>query len=607
MRRGLFSIFRYFQHSIHRKMLLAFFSVIMITISVLIGEFYFRTVEDLKHQSIETTERLTQQSAATLHLYLNNVRSFAWNYFGDKKFQSFVQSLGADPAAFSDYTGKFNQFIVDNPVVSGIYVAQLDGLSMKTGMTARGASQEERARLTEIAIQDNGKGSWLPLQTYDSISNSLVATVTYVQAIRNISNFSPGSVIGVMMYDISYPFLQKWLKDIEGAGVSRFYIIDAADGSVVRSLEPVSDKRPLLNKADMEAVLDYASHGYFFTNANKEGSTLVVYEKLPNTQWMLVSLSSTKALLKPVADFTKRTIVIGLLCLFFSVMLASLLATRIITPLKELSKGMKAIEVGNYEVSLPIRSKDEIGYLSTAFNRMARKINRLIKKVYETELVKKDMEIKTLQSQINPHFLYNTLGIIDSLSSIDGNQRISMISRSLAKMLRYNINGDDVSMLEAEFQQIRLYLAIQKVRFDTRLEYSIYLEPGLEAIPIPKLLIQPLVENSILHGISQFINGGMVRVEAEKDDEGHIIIEVWNNGEHMEMEKQSWLRNLLESGSSYSEDYSERSSIGLLNVQSRIRLLYGDSKGIVFESSKEFGTVFRITISPTLQAGGNRE
>jgi two-component system sensor histidine kinase YesM len=592
----LLFLFRFFQRSIYRKMLLSFFSISVLTVSILVTDFYFRTAPDLKRQSVEASERLTQQSAATLSAYLNNVRNFSWNYFGDADFRQFVTRMGSDPNALSTYSGKFTQFISDNPMLSSVIVTPFDGFTMRMGNWTPDTPEEDRKRLIQLAIDEGGKGVWVPSLKYNIESKTSNATLTFIQAIRNISITSPGPIIGVMLYEMSFSSLKQWLKDVEGDRANRTYIVNVLDGKIVFSIDDNENGLDILNSEQIAEVKN-SKNGHFYSKDEK-GSSLIVYEKLSNNDWMLVSRTPVKALTKPVNDFTNRTIVIGSLSLLVSTLLASVFSSRMITPLKELSQGMKAIEVGNYAISLPIRSKDEVGYISSSFNRMAREINRLIMKVYETELVKKNAEIKTLQSQINPHFLYNTLGIIDSLSSMEGDGRVSLISR-------YNISGEDISTLEAEMQQIRLYLSIQKIRFDSRFDYSIYLEPGLEAIPIPKMLFQPLVENSVLHGISHSVGGGTVRVESTRDSRGDVQVRVWNNGTPIDAERQVWLRKMLLAKTKNGEPYEERSSIGLLNVKARIQLLYGEDYGIEFESCEELGTTFTLTIRPSLPQGGN--
>ncbi|MDG0812789.1 histidine kinase [Cohnella rhizosphaerae] len=386
-----------------------------------------------------------QQSAVAFNSYLENVRGFAWSNFRDFEFQKFVQSMGSNPDALSKYTGDFTIYVNDNPIVWSITVDQLNGFSLRAGNAIPDMLPEEKARIARIAIEASGKGVWVPSTIYGLNADQMEQTLTFAQAIRSISLTSPGPIIGVMMYNLSFYSLDQWFKKVEGDQSNRTYIVKATDGTIVHSLVPAERGESLLSPADLKSVKK-AKGGHFYSKRDF-GSALVLYEKLERSDWMLVTMMPVKLLIKPVNDFTKSTLLFGSLSLLFSMLLAGVFYSRTITPLKELSKGMKAIEVGNYKVSLPVRSYDELGYITSSFNRMAKEINRLIMKVYESEIIKKNAEIKSLQSQINPHFLYNTLGIIDSLSAIDGDARISFISRSLAKMFRYNISGEDISTM----------------------------------------------------------------------------------------------------------------------------------------------------------------
>lgn len=582
--------------------MLTFFLIIVLTVSVLMSDFYFRTSGELRRQAVETSDRMTQQSAVAFNSYLENVRGFAWNHFRDSEFQKFVKSMGSDPDALSKYKGNLTIYVNDNPFVWSISVDQINGFSLRAGNAIPEMLTEEKERITRIGIEANGKGVWVPSTIYGINSDQTVQTLTFVQAIRSISLSSPGPIIGVMMYHLSFQSLDQWFKKVEGDQSNRTYIVNVKDGTVVHSLLPSERGGSLLSADDLKEV-GKAKSGHFYSDKDF-GSALVTYEKLERSDWMLVTMSPVRQLMKPITDFTKRTLIFGSLSLLCSMLLAGLFSSRTITPLKGLSKGMKAIEVGNYEVSLPVRSYDELGYITSSFNRMAKEINRLIMKVYESEIVKKNAEIKSLQSQINPHFLYNTLGIIDSLSAIDGDARISYISRSLAKMFRYNISGEDISTMEAEIHQIRLYLSIQKIRFDEKFDYLIYVEPGLDQVPIPKMLLQPIVENSILHGVSRSRDAGIVRIEATIEDGNNVQIRIWNNGMPMEPERQEWLRGRLAGTAKNGESIENRSSIGLLNVQDRIRLLYGDGCGITFDSNGEYGTTFYLTIKKAMPNGG---
>ncbi|MBO2942378.1 sensor histidine kinase [Paenibacillus sp. F411] len=597
------SVSRYIGKSLYRKILLSYLLIVLCIVFVLVFDFYFRTAEDLRTQAVDHQVRMTQQAASTLNANLTNVKSFAWNYFGDFDFHQFVMGMGTDPEGQSSYRGKISNFVYNHPIVTNVVILQQDGFSLRVGgLVSTTIAQNEMQRLTDAAIEAEGKGLWLPTDMYNpnTAGEPPGYTLSYVQAIRNISLTSPGRVIGVMVFTLSPEALAQWLSESESSVGSRTYLVDKQQGTIVYSRE-MEERGAVIVPAEEIALQQGQLKGHYFREQDS-GGQLIVFENLGQTGWAVVSEIPSRQLTLSIDDFTTRTIWIGAFTLLISMLLAGFISSRTINPLKLLSKGMKSIEKGNYSVVLPVRTEDEVGYLSASFNRMTREINRLISKVYEAEIVKKNAEIKSLQSQINPHFLYNTLGVIDSIASMQGDDRVSFISRSLAKMFRYNISGDDISSLDAEFEQIRLYLAIQKIRFDHRLDYSIYLEPGLEQVPIPKLLFQPLVENSVNHGISRSLEGGIVRLEAISGEEDEVQVKIWNNGLPIDAERQEWLSGLLQDAS--QEDggapRGASSSIGLSNVQSRIQMLYGRQCGITFSSDAEYGTTFTLRIKTCL-------
>jgi Predicted signal transduction protein with a C-terminal ATPase domain len=593
--------FVYVRRSLSRKLLLSFFTIITLMVAVLAINYYDQTSRIVKRQAIDNMERNGERSAATMEYYMSTVKSFAWMYFGDKKFQQFVIRMGQDPEEMTYYQGVFNNFVSGNPFADSVWVSQLDGFSLKAGTSATYASllESEIARLKEIAIANDGKGTWAASQAIDPESGKLVPTLAFVQALKEIK-LTSRPIVGYIVFQLSPDSIGQWFRGMGAEKEVDSYLIRGKDGTVELALHPESVGHTALSGEDLAKIAAQQEYGqardrHFETTIGGEPS-LVVHQSLAGTDWTLVSRASLDALLKQAQDVAKRTALIGSLGLAAAMLMTSLLASRMIVPLRRLREAMKSVEFGNFRSSVPVDTIDEIGYLSRGFNRMTREIDNLIIQAYESELVKKDMEIRSLQSQINPHFLYNTLGTIESLASLQADERIGTISSSLAKMFRYNISGGDRSTLRAEFRQLDLYLSIQKIRYGPRLNYSVYLEPGLESWTVPKLLVQPLVENGILHGIDPIIGGGVVRVEAESTFDREAEIRVWNNGMPIPEGKLQRLRDILSGGSPDGAPGTD-SSIGLMNVQLRLRKVYGESFGIAVESSEELGTTFTIRLA----------
>lgn len=581
-------LYAFLTKSLFRKMFVAFFLAITTTVTTL-GFYYFNQISsDIKKREISNMEKLSEQSASRLETQMANIKSVAWDYFSDSRFQRFVMDMGSDPDTYSDYSGKFSQLIADNSAVEFIMVSDLNGYRMIKG-NIDVIDVLDLDKMKAISISSEGKGVWYPSETYNKQLGKTVNTLTFVQSIRRISILSDSPVVGVLMIQLSYDHLSQWLGSIGAEELGQYMLIDSTTGKVQMAADRSIVGSRLNNFHELVTFGSQNPVKHQFIQDQGE-DTLYVSHRLANTSWVLVGMIPLRVLLRQVNVLAGHTMMIGMLFLFCAMVLASVISSRISVPLKELQKGIRSIEKGDYSVSILVQSKDELGYIIHRFNQMAAEIKSLIVKVYEADLVKKDAEIKSLQFQINPHFLYNTLGIIDSLASIQEDDRISRISSSLAKMFRYNISAGRMVALQAEVGQIQMYLYIQQQRFTERLCYSIEIEQGLENIHIPKLVIQPLVENCFIHAIDHMTSLGEIRVRSWSLSDKEVYISVWNNGPAIDPAGLEKLQAELDK--SELQHYSARmsSSIGLLNVQHRLRLVYGPEYGLTIHSSLKEGT-----------------
>ena len=266
-------------------------------------------------------------------------------------------------------------------------------------------------------------------------------------------------------------------------------------------------------------------------------------------------------------------------------------------PIKKLSAGMHSVMNGNFEMQIPNKRTDEIGELINSFNFMTDKVNTLIKEVYQEKIAQRNAELEALQTQINPHFLYNTLDSINWMLINKGEHDISEIIISLGNLMRYSINKKNSFVpLEEEFKYVLSYLRIQKNRLEERLNYEIQLEDSIKSFHVPKLILQPLVENAITHGIEPCNKGGTVRISARETQE-FILIVVEDDGKGMDEDEQNKLKMIQNLDESYT-------SIGVRNVDRRIRLHFGDKYRLKIESTYGVGTKITIVI-PKESDGGS--
>lgn len=249
------------------------------------------------------------------------------------------------------------------------------------------------------------------------------------------------------------------------------------------------------------------------------------------TGWTTLSVIAVDKLF-PQAETLLRSIC-GMVSVTVALMLLFiLLLYRSITmPLNALSRAMKAAQDQNFTLRLPPGRADEIGYLSTAFNDMMDRMDQLINEVYQRKLAQQSAEMEALQAQINPHFLYNTLDSINWMLIERGDMDISDIVVSLGSLMHYTMETERATVsLRLEYDYVRDYLSIQKCRLTDRLQYSLHLDPALEAFVLPKLVLQPLVENAIRHGVEPLKRGGHIAIDARLSPAGAAVLSVRDTG-----------------------------------------------------------------------------
>jgi two-component system sensor histidine kinase YesM len=279
----------------------------------------------------------------------------------------------------------------------------------------------------------------------------------------------------------------------------------------------------------------------------------------------------------------------ALLLIVVSSIIAIILSGEITKPLKELANSMKEVQEGHFEhAEIGIFDKNEIGMLSNTFNIMTRKIKELMEENVLEQKLKRKSELKALQSQINPHFLYNTLDSIIWMSEGGKNQEVVIMTSSLAKLLRQSIsNEDEIVSINNEIGYTRSYLTIQQMRYKDKLEFEINIEENVLKESIVKLVIQPLVENSIYHGIKYKEGKGLIRITGYKEKK-EIIICIEDNGKGMDEET---LQHIFD-----KKQNSNSSGVGVNNVNDRLKLYYGSSYGLKYQSKIEVGTVVEVRL-----------
>ncbi len=371
-------------------------------------------------------------------------------------------------------------------------------------------------------------------------TSSMNSALWFLSISRDIKN-SKGENLGVIVFDIKYEILERYINSISFGKQIDNIIVDKNNNIIYyKDVKCFADKKCLAK----------------FSEKNKNKDTYLYETQIENTNWNLRSLANTNDLVTLKKNFSHIVIIIFLVSLAFSSIITFIVITKILRPLIKLENHMQNFENNLREFHLSEKTGYEVQNLVEHFNVMVEKIKYL-----------REYEIKALHSQINPHFLYNTLDTIIWMAEFEDNEKVISITKSLANYFRLSLsNGHEKIPLKDEIMHTKEYLFIQKQRYEDKLSYFFNIEDeSLLSIEVPKIIIQPIVENSIYHGIKNLSGNGIITIDVYREN-STINISVKDNGIGFEKAKQF--------------KKSKTGGVGIKNVDKRIKFYYGKNYGV---------------------------
>jgi two-component system sensor histidine kinase YesM len=414
--------------------------------------------------------------------------------------------------------------------------------------------------------------------------------MSFYRQLKDINNFQ--NRIGTLRIDISENVVNSIYKDIVLGQTGYFFITDKK-GIVISHSDKKQIGSDLHSKSYYSTVFD-TKEGYF--KERIEGrNVLITFFQSDQHNMIYLGQVPYEELMYKVDSARNLTLFLTLIAILISLLFFYIVSTRISNPISTLTGFMKQVENGDFNVNVDSEREDEIGQLSRSFNQMVNRIKELIEEVYLTKIKKKEAELDALQSQINPHFLYNTLDIAYWSSRMEDAPITEEIILNLSNFFKLGLNkGKEVTTIGKEVEHLKSYLYIQLLRYDEKPAIIVKVDENLYHYKLIKLILQPLVENALLHGISDMDTGG--RIEVLGTEEGDdIIFEVRDNGKGIESSRLETI---------FDED-SKHEGYGVKNVQDRIKIYYGENYGLTIESELMVGTTVTIRI-PKLQNGVNK-
>jgi two-component system, sensor histidine kinase YesM len=422
------------------------------------------------------------------------------------------------------------------------------------------------------------------------LKNKEQPVISLVRRLYNPKTLLP---VGILIIDINFRRIEEISNKVTISRNGYFFILDAKgyyvyhpDYSKLGKKVEFSQLTQLQNKESSTQILE------------NERKDFVTYTYSPSIGWSFFTAV-------PYKDLTGGIIQIGrtiVLTILFSLLIAYTVgfgfATSLIRPIRRLQQFMKEVEIGNLSGRVPVESKDEIGQLSAGFNDTVEKLSNLLEEVYvsklkeaEMSLKQKEIEIKMLQSQMNPHFLYNSLETIRGMALEESQENIAIMSYSLAKLLRYNLKNDSSTVsLGEEIKFCQTYLQIQKFRFEDRFEYEFDIPEWAMELQVVKFSLQPLVENCFVHAFGRLIQKLRITISAVHHSESSFMIRIEDTGAGMPSNVLEELTRKIE----LKTTNSDGKNIGILNVHQRIHYVFGFEYGLEINSQLGAGTVVEM-------------
>ncbi|MBC3938777.1 sensor histidine kinase [Anaerotruncus massiliensis (ex Liu et al. 2021)] len=586
-------------YSVRGTMILSFMLLISIIVLLVSLVSYYYTMNDIESISINYTVRLLGEINASIDSYIDNMKSMAkvvvenkdvrdvmafYNRHHDKRLsyieEKELERLRANAAAHMNIVANTRSDITNIAVISKYKDVVLSDVEKEvnensefnvTDWYLKPMSYKDEIVVSPSHVQNlvSGEYKWVI-----SISKSVLDPET-------------GEVTGVMVIDLNYRSIEAICENAQLGKNGYIYLIDRHKNIIYHPQQQLLYSG--IKSELVEEILKMRDT-YLRDDVNNRIYTRN-YSEL--TGWSAVGVVNVDELIKDkssIIDFYFRLAGISIL---FAMTFAVLISTTITNPIKMLENTMHEVEVGNFDVRSEIELNNEIGHLSKTFNVMISRIKDLMEKTVRDEEEKRRSEIRALQAQINPHFLYNTLDTIIWMSAGGKNDEVVEVTSALARLFRTSISkGENLVTLLNEVENIKSYLTIQKMRYEDKLSWRVDVPPELLGLMTPKLILQPIVENAVYHGIKMSQAGGEIAISARTAGD-RLTITIADSGVGMTAEQLEQL---------FVPRPDTDRGIGVINVNNRIRLCFGEEYGLHYFSAPGEGTRVEIWL-PVIEGG----
>ena len=569
-----------YRTSLQKRIWISFAVLTVLCIAVTGLCSYLIAARAMERNSVELNHSVLNQSVNVLDQKLKQIVVASSTMTLSETYKQTIRDIQADNrsryfANFSLLQGPFTQAELTENSIDSILITTPGGDFYSSGKIRKAGVPFTSTAIYQ-RIKEHPDTRWIESHEDELFAGNHRVVTLVLQPLTE--SYVPDVFLIV---NVDEKMLGRVVREGLNPGAAHFLLINTGGASVLGDQE-----RPEWTRSPQFIDQLRENKAGNFEYKSSEGTMLVSYASSAfATDWILVSYLSKTDLLGPVLQIKWLVLAIMACCILMALLLARFLSRLLLSPLLKLQKTMKRVEQEDLQARFVSPFQDEIGEAGRKFNQMLDRIGQLISEVKETEKEKRKAEIKALQAQIDPHFLYNTLNTIFWKCEMDEYEDAKEMVLSLSALFKLGLNqGQEITTLGRELEHARQYLNLQLQCYEGLLQYAIHAPPELLNLPVLKIIIQPLVENSILHGLKDKRDSGMIRIAAEARG-GSLIITVTDNGVGFDAEQMNAKLQHPADGKGYA----------LSNICNRLNLYYGKEAGLRFSSRPE-ETVAVITI-----------
>ncbi|WP_179232961.1 cache domain-containing sensor histidine kinase [Paenibacillus rigui] len=593
------------------KMFISFSVVALFIVGITCGIFYYKNTSDIKNQTFSLSNIISKQFSEMIDLYMQNVEELSLAISIDPSIQTILFDFyqTSNPIE-KEYVGYKLNPILFNYSYPKTYVQSISIYSLDTHLYTyskpvepKPAAMLSNEQLRHFFVTLNNRPFLLLPSVDEAQQPEEENTQRVVSFIRKITKIPTQTIIGYVNIHINVNAFKMVLANTKASELEntmhvlivneegRVIFENSGSGSGTRMAQDMFDLS-VLNRSGTEGEVKWKDTNYLYT-----------LEKSSYTGWHTVILIPKQVIVLKQKRMQDIVLLVGLLTMLLIAAVSYFLSHHITLPLNRLMRNMSRVELGDLNQRMDYSGRNEIGKLSRMYNHMLDSISRLIHEVYESKLAEKNAQLSALHSQINPHFLYNTLNIMKSISRLRGIEEVAEISESLAGLFQYSMKNlhQPVSLYE-EIEHINNYFSIQQHRFGNRLRLSCHIPPELLQASILKLTLQPLIENAVNHGLRKMKSGGCITIRAS-EAEGLLTLSVHDNGEGLPEQTAARLRESFDSSNALHTRADISNGIGLINIRQRIQLYYGKEYGLHLHSKPGEGTTVSLSLPLIINNG----